>query len=61
MFISGDPALPVFEVELESFNILTSKHEHNFEYVHAKDEQSAKAASRWIYGSCVDILSVSLD
>ena len=60
MVIFGDKTKPVFEVQMDRLNILTGRYERCWDYVHARDEQEAKANISWIYGQSIEILSINL-
>ena len=61
MLIFGCKSLPVYEAEIEYFDILNRKRVRIFDFVHAESEADARKKLRWIHGSTVDILSVHVD
>ena len=60
MLISGDKSLPVYEAEIEFFDILHKTHVRRFDFVHAENEADAIKRLCWIHGSTVDILRVGI-
>jgi len=61
MLISGKKSLPIFEAEIEVFDILHKKHVRKFDFVHAENEADARKRLFWIHGSTTDILRVALE
>jgi len=61
MLISGDKSLPIYEAEIEIFDILHKKHIRLFCFVHAENEADARKRLFWIHGSTTDILRVELE
>lgn len=50
--------LPLFEVEIEKWNVYTQTHEVEKHCFHADDIESAKRRMRMAFGSTIDILKV---
>jgi hypothetical protein len=45
------------EFQFEKWNILTQQHEMRWDYVHALDEEDARAELAWIHGDLIDVVS----
>jgi hypothetical protein len=61
MLITGDKSLPIYEGEIEYFDILHKERAVTFDFVHAKNESDARKRLCRVHGQTADILSIGIE